>query len=651
VPPSKHENDDSFAETGARAMRRLALSLFVVFAMTVPGGAAPPPVGSAPAAPVESLNTPADFAREYARLAAAKGAIPDPDRFRRLLAVDWRDRMLEAPEYATVVGYPGQNARWSDISLEAIARRKRALDDRRRAVESIDRARLGEADRLDYDLFKRAVDEAIDGRRFPEEYLAVTQMSGVQQDPARIMVMMPAATVRDYEDMIARLKGIPVYLEQATVLLKKGLETGVTPPKITLRDVPAQAAAQVVDDPLKSALLVPFTRMPESIPPAERERLTSEASRVYRESVRPAFERLRDFLTKDYVPRCRESIAASALPDGEAWYAFEIRRQTTTTLAPKQIHDLGLSEVKRIRAAMDAVMAQTGFKGSFAEFCRYLRTDPKFYYTDPQALVTAYRDIAKRVDPELVRLFGRLPRLPYGVIPVPAYAEKSQTTAYYEQGSLAGARPGHYFVNTYDLASRPKWEMEPLTLHESVPGHHLQIALAQEMDGLPDFRKNAGYTAFVEGWALYAESLGPEIGMYEDPYAKFGQLTYEMWRAVRLVVDTGIHAFGWSRQQAIDYFKENAAKTDHDIEVEVDRYIVWPGQALAYKLGELKIKELRVFATKELGERFDVRAFHDEVLSQGALPLDVLDARVRAWVTERGRAAASGAARAGGAAS
>jgi uncharacterized protein (DUF885 family) len=281
---------------------------------------------------------------------------------------------------------------------------------------------------------------------------------------------------------------------------------------------------------------------------------------------------------------------------------------------------------------MNKVIEQTGFKGSFAEFCQFLRTDPKFFYTDAGSLITAYREVSKRADPELAKLFGKLPRLPYGVLPIPSYAEKSQTTAYYQPGSPKAGRAGYFYANTYALNTRPKWEMEALTLHEAVPGHHLQIALAQEADTLPEFRRHGGYTAFVEGWGLYSESLGEEMGFYKDPYSKFGQLTYEMWRAVRLVVDTGMHQLGWSRQQAIDFFKENSSKMEHDIVVEIDRYIVWPGQALAYKIGELKIKELRRYAREQLGDKFDVRAFHDELLKDGALPLDILEPRMKRWV-------------------
>jgi uncharacterized protein (DUF885 family) len=334
------------------------------------------------------------------------------------------------------------------------------------------------------------------------------------------------------------------------------------------------------------------------------------------------------------------------LPDGEAWYAFSVRQMTTTALGAEEIHRIGLAEVRRIRSEMDAVVARTGFAGPFQEFVDFLRTDDRFFFESADALLVAYRDICKRVDPELTRLFATLPRLPYGVVPVPSYAEKSQTTAYYEPGSPSAGRPGRFFANTYDLRARPKWEMEALALHEAVPGHHLQIALAQELPDMPDFRRHGFYTAYIEGWGLYAESLGSEMGMYADPYAKFGQLTYEMWRAIRLVVDTGMHALGWTRQRAIDFFTDNAGKAEHDIVVEVDRYIVWPAQALAYKIGELKIKELRARAAAALGERFDLRRFHDVVLGAGALPLDVLGARVEGWIEAEGLAAAGQAARA-----
>jgi uncharacterized protein (DUF885 family) len=387
-----------------------------------------------------------------------------------------------------------------------------------------------------------------------------------------------------------------------------------------------------VDDPAQSAMLRPFQSFPPGVEPAAQEALKAAAARAYQGAVAPAYRRLLEYLESRYIPAARETIAARDLPDGEAWYAFSVRQMTTTSLAPAEIHRIGLDEVRRIRAEMDGVILKTGFEGTFQDFVAFLRTDARFFFERAEDLLVAYRDICKRVDPELPKLFATLPRLPYGVVPVPSYAEKSQTTAYYEPGSPSAGRPGRFFANTYDLRARPKWEMEALALHEAVPGHHLQIALAQELPDMPEFRRHGFYTAYIEGWGLYAESLGREMGFYEDPYARFGQLTYEIWRAIRLVVDTGMHALGWTREQAIAFFNENAGKAEHDIVVEVDRYIVWPAQALAYKIGELKIQALRKRAAAALGPRFDLRRFHDEVLGAGALPLDVLDARVEAWI-------------------
>jgi uncharacterized protein (DUF885 family) len=540
--------------------------------------------------------------------------------------------MREHPEYATEVGYPGQNDRWSDNSLEAIARRKRELQAPIKALQSIHRARLSPADQLNFDLFLKNKQDAVEGAQFNGELMPITQMEGVQQGVPDALELSPRATVKDYEDMIARLDRVPVLVQQTIVLLKKGMETGLTPPRITLRDVPEQIKSLLEPDPAKSPVLKPFSEFPAEITEPERERLRAKAADALKQKVIPAFAELYDYFTQTYLPGARLSIALSDLPNGKAWYAYNIRTVTTTSLGPQEIHELGLSEVKRIRQEMDAVITGTGFKGSFEEFSKFLRTDPRFFYTDAESLLRGYRDIAKRADPELAHLFGKLPRLPYGVKAVPTVAEKSQTAAYYQPGSPQAGRPAWYYANTYALDARPKWEMEALSLHESVPGHHIQISLAQEMEGVPDFRKNLEYTAFVEGWGLYAESLGYEMGLYEDPYSKYGQLTYEMWRAIRLVVDTGIHSMGWSRQQAIDYFLANASRSEHDITVEVDRYIVWPGQALAYKIGQLKLKELRAYATRELGPKFDVRQFHDQVLDNGALPLDILEQRIRDWV-------------------
>jgi uncharacterized protein (DUF885 family) len=565
---------------------------------------------------------------------AQEPAQPDSVRLRRLIAQNWEYTMREYPEFATAVGYPGQDARWTDNSLDAIARRKRELNDPLAALRTIDRAKLGPSDQLNYDLFRRNLTDAIDENRFPGELMPITQMDGIQQFVPSTIAQMPAATVRDYENIVSRLRAVPVLVNQTIVLMERGLATGLTPPRIALRDVPAQALNLVVDDPLTSPMLAAFKSFPAEVPASEQQRLRAAAVAAYRDSVAPAFRRLNAFLAQKYVPGARTTVGLREVPNGLAWYQVRARASTTTDLTPERIHALGLAEVKRIRAQMDSVIAASGFKGTFAQFVQFLRTDPQFYFTSPDDLLRASRDLMKRIDPELVRLFGVMPRLPYGVSPIPSYAERSQTTAYYQPGSPLGHRAGTYFVNTYNLPARPKWEMEALSVHEAVPGHHFQIALAQELEDVPEFRRYGGYTAFVEGWGLYSESLGGELGLYKDPYSKFGQLTYEMWRAVRLVIDTGIHTMGWSREQAIQFFKDNAAKTEHDITVEVDRYIVWPGQALAYKIGELKIKELRAYAAATLGDRFDIRAFHDQVLGAGAVPLDVLEARIRAWVAQ-----------------
>jgi uncharacterized protein (DUF885 family) len=576
-----------------------------------------------------------EYARKFEQFPATKGQGSESERLQKLYDLSWDYIMHSSPEFATFIGYPGLNDRWSDSSFESIAFGRATSRKILEALLSVDRAQLKPAEQVNYDLARRRMERGIEGDRFHGEYLVITQVGGVHQGLPQVLAVMPARNVKDYEDILARLRGIPKVIEQTIVLLDKGLQEGITPPRVTLREVPAQVGNLLVDDPLASPMLRAFQKFPSTIPVAEQERLKGAAVQAFNEQVAPAVRKLQGYLANTYVPAARETIAMSDMPDGKAWYAFNVREQTTTTLTPEQIHQIGLAEVKRIREQMESLKTSTGFTGSLPEFFTFLRTDPQFYYDKPEDLLAGYRDIAKRIDPELVKLFGKLPRLPYGVIPVPSYSEKSQTTAYYENGSLAAGRPGYFYANTYDLKSRPKWEMEALTAHEAVPGHHLQLALAQELEDVPQWRRYDDYTAYVEGWGLYAESLGEEMGLYKDPYSKFGQLTYEMWRAVRLVVDTGMHAMGWTRQQALDFFKANAGKAEHDIVVEVDRYIVWPGQALAYKIGELKLKELRAHAEKELGAKFDVRAFHDRVLGDGALPLDLLEKNVRGWVEQQ----------------
>jgi uncharacterized protein (DUF885 family) len=576
--------------------------------------------GAAPAAP-------------GAQAPAGQAPSASSAQLKRLLEEDWEWRMKEFPTFATYLGDLRYNDQVTDLSPESIERRRAYARELLKRTEAIDPAGLTEEERLNRDLFLYEARLAVEGERFPEELMAISAMGGIHTGAAELAQAVPKATVKHYEDFLARLRATPRLVDQTLALLERGLEKGVTPPQATLVKLPDMVALQLVEDPRKSPVFTnAFEGAGRNIPPAELERLKGEMAKVLGEQVVPAYRKLHGFLKDRYVPGARKTFGLSQLPDGKAWYDYQVKVFTTLDRSAEEVHQLGLSEVARIRAEMEKVKAQAGFKGDLQAFFRFLRTDPRFFHKDKEALLREYRDIAKRIDGELPRLFGKLPRLPYGVKPVPAFSERTQTTAYYNGGSEKAGRAGFFYANTYDLKSRPRWEMEALTVHEAMPGHHLQIALAQELEGLPPFRQQGGQTAFIEGWGLYSESLGAELGLYTDPYSRFGQLTYEMWRAVRLVVDTGMHAKGWTREQAITYFEQNASKARHDIEVEIDRYLGWPGQALAYKTGELKLKELRARAEQRLGERFDVRAFHDVVLGAGALPLPVLEGRVQAWL-------------------
>ena len=576
-----------------------------------------------------------DYRNKCNELIMAGQSIEDDQRLWQLFDANWKYQMKASPESATWRGYPGQNNRWSDLSLQTLNYGKEIDRLTLKTILSIKRSKLSEENQLNYDLFRRNAEMAVEKQQFPGDYLVINQMEGLPRDVPSMIEMMPRSNIEDYEAILLRLSGIPKLIDQTIVLLQEGMARGIVPPKIPLRTLSDQVAGQIQKVAFDSPMLSSFRSFPSSISKKEQDSLKQSAKNSYIDEVKPAMERLHLFIRDEYVPKCRESVGRSALPNGIKWYDYMIRHYTTLSLSPEEIHDIGLSEVKRIRSEMEAIKNQVEFNGDLSQFFKFLRTESRFYYNSPDELLAGYRDICKRADPELIKLFRKLPRQPYGIVPIPSYIEKSVTTAYYQPGSNEAGRAGFFFANTYDLKSRPKWEMEALALHEAVPGHHLQLAIADEIDGLPEFRKYGRYTGYVEGWGLYSESLGEEMGFYVDPYSKFGQLTYEIWRAIRLVVDTGLHAKGWSRKQAIDFFKANAGKAEHDIVVEIDRYIVWPGQALAYKLGELKIKQLRARASSKLKDDFDIRLFHDEILWNGALPLSILEKRIDNWISDQ----------------
>ncbi len=552
-------------------------------------------------------------------------------RLRAFFEEEWQQRLADDPMMASRMGDARFGDRWPDLSPEGIAKLQARERDVLARLDAILTEGLTESERLDVRIFRRRYDLSVAEQRFKGHLLPLNHMEGIQSLGQEI-ISFPFRDLRDYENWLARLKTFPLFMDQTIALMKEGIKTRILHPRVIMERVPEQIAGQIVEDAGTSPFFEPFTRFPDTIDASDRGRLSDAAKTLIAQNVVPAYRSLAAFFEAEYLPACPSEIGASDRPLGGQWYTALARRFTTTDLTPQQIHEIGQKEVARIRAAMEATKRAAGFDGSFEEFLTFLRTDSRFHYSDPNILLLQYRALSRRIDPGLVRLFKTLPRTPYGVEPIPDDIAPDTTTAYYRQPAADGSRAGTYFVNLYKPEVRPIYEMEALSLHEAVPGHHFQIALAMERDDLPSFRRYDDITAFVEGWALYAESLGEDLGFYKDPYSKFGQLTYEMWRAVRLVVDTGMHSMGWTRQQAIDFFASNAAKTEHDIVNEIDRYIAWPGQALAYKIGEIRIKELRARAEAALGGHFDVREFHDVVLLEGAVPLDVLASRVYGWI-------------------
>lgn len=554
------------------------------------------------------------------------------EALQRLLQDAWEHDLREDPLLATQAGDRRYNNRLPSVAIADIERRAAADRQFLARLDAIDRAQLDRENQINYDIFRRLREDGLREFELRGYLLPITNREGFHVSFADLPKQTPLDTVEDYENYIARLNAFQTYANQHIELLREAVKAEFTLPAIVLRGYEKPIAAHIVDDPTRSVLYAPFLKFSERVPEAERERLAAAGREAIAGSVVPGYRTFLQFMTDEYVPNARTLIGAASLPNGRDFYQHRVRQFTTLDLAPEAVHETGLAEVKRIRAEMEEVIRSTGFEGDFAAFVKQLRSDPKFYAKTPDELLKEVSLVLKKMDGELPKLFKRLPRVPYGIRQVPDYIAPLTTTAYYMPSAGDGSRAGFYYVNTYDLKSRPFYEIEALSLHEAVPGHHLQIALQQELDNLPPFRRFAGFTAFVEGWALYAERLGLETGFYADPYQDFGRLSYEMWRACRLVVDTGIHYLGWSREQAIQFMADNSAMTLLNITNEVDRYIAWPGQALAYKTGELKIRRLRAEAEEQLGDRFDIREFHDVVLSSGAVPLDVLADNVQAYI-------------------
>ncbi|WP_119718147.1 DUF885 domain-containing protein [Cognatilysobacter tabacisoli] len=562
---------------------------------------------------------------------AATPASPAAKALHALFDAEWERDMRENPENASYRGDNRYNDRWTDLSLAAIAQREAADRQVLAQLRAIDRSALSEQDKLNYDVFLWQQQKAVERQKYKEWQRPLSQRGGVQNAEG-IAEVLRFSTAKDYRDWLARIEGMPLQLEQTTALMREGLKARNTPPRVLMERVTGQIAAQVVDDPTRSPFYKPFTKFPDAVPQAERDALQAQAKQVIADKLVPAYRRFATFFNDEYLPGTRTTIAAADLPDGKAYYDFLAASFTTTDLSADAIHAIGLKEVARIRAEMEKVKAEVGFKGTLAEFFDHLRTDPKFFHKTPQELFTAYQAISKRIDPELVKISAMIPRLPYGLRAIPDNIAPDTTTAYYQPGAVDGTRAGYYYVNLYKPEVRPTWEMMALSLHEAVPGHHFQFARGMELPDVPMFRRVGYFTAYGEGWGLYAERLGYDMGLYDDPYDRMGQLAYDMWRAVRLVVDTGMHSKGWSRDKAIAFFMDNAPKTRQDVVNEIDRYIGWPGQALAYKIGQLKISELREKASRELGDRFDLRAFNDAVLVTGSVPLQALETHIDAWI-------------------
>lgn len=547
----------------------------------------------------------------------------DPDqRFTQLAEQIWQAATKLAASEAD---------RLPDMSPAALSARQEQRIDWQQQLTQVDVNLLSEQNQINHAILQYRLADQIDEYRFNAHLTPLTSESGFHTSVAMMLQRSGLRQSDDYENYLKKLASVPVYMKQQTDWMRQGLVSGITQPKAVLAGFEQSISSYITEDITSSVFYRPFLQKPDTISDAQWQQLQTRAQQVIAGEVNPAYQAFYDFMVQEYIPGARSTIAATDLPDGAAFYQNRLEHYTTLELTPRQVHDTGLAEVKRIRAEMQAIIDKLDFAGSFADFIQFLRTDPQFYPQSEQELMRYAAWLSKKADAELPRLFKTLPRTPYGVVPVPAEIAPKYTTGRYA-GASRDDQAGFYWVNTYALNRRPLYEMPALTLHEAVPGHHLQISLAREQASLPDYRRSFYTSAFGEGWGLYAEYLGLEMGFYDDPYADFGRLTYEMWRAARLVVDTGMHSMGWSRQQAIDFLAANTALSMHNVTTEIDRYISWPAQALSYKLGELTIRRLRTEAEQKLGDKFDIRRFHDVVLSNGSVPLAVLERQVAAYV-------------------
>ena len=556
-------------------------------------------------------------------------------QLKSLMDAHWAYTLEENPTLATAAGVNDYNHLLPQVSPLDQNRRLRAEEIFLQQLREIDQTQLSAANNINYQLLAWVLETSIEGMHLNTERIPFNTFSSFFAGALQASHGVPMTTEADYRAYIARIGEFPRYFRENIENMREGIRTGFVLPKIIIDGVLPTVQAQVYDNPEMSSLFEPIAAVSTRLPVAVQEQLRSDARQAITLYAVPAFRELVEFLEEEYYPAASEGLAAEELSNGEAFYAHQIKVYTTRTdLSADQIHNIGLAEVARIRLEMDEVIADTGFNGSFEEFTNFLRSDPQFYASDAQQLLKEAAFVAKKIDYVMPEFFGRLPRVPYGVVPVPDEIAPNYTTASYNSGPVGGTRGGAYWVNTFALDQRPLYELPALTLHEAVPGHHQQTAIARELEDLPPFRRELYFSAFGEGWGLYSEKLGIEMGIYQTAYEHFGRLSYEMWRACRLVIDTGIHAQGWTRQRALDYLSDNTSLSAANVRAEVDRYISWPGQALAYKLGEMKISELRQRAEEELGDAFDIRSFHDALLGQGSLPLDLLETVVEAYIAE-----------------